>query len=239
MKHFLNDIDIESLFNDLFSERDGVHFFLKDINSRHVFVSSSMLSSLQLHPANVEGKLDTEIYSASLGEKYRRDDLKVFESGQPLIGIIELFLNEQGVPAWHSTDKYPVFDRSGKIMGVAGTVKKIDENFTLYSGKPALITALKYIEKHYADKIDIKELAYQCDISVRSFQRSFQRHFLTTPKQFIIKRRCYEACFLLKQSSLKLAEVASRAGFYDQSDFSRQFSRVMRISPNQYRQRYL
>jgi len=66
----------------------------------------------------------------------------------------------------------------------------------------------------------------------------FQKHFMTTPKKFIIKRRCYEACFLLRNPKLSLSEVAQQVGFYDQSDLSRQFHAIMHITPTQYRQRY-
>ena len=40
---------------------------------------------------------------------------------------------------------------------------------------------------------------------------------------------------LLRSTSLRPSEVAARTGFYDASDFSRQFRRAMKLSPTEYR----
>lgn len=238
MRDTLESVDISSTLGQLFDNLNGIHFFLKDADSRHLLVSEQMLNSLGLPSEGVVGKRDVDIYSVALAEKYREDDLKVMNEGQPLLGMIELFLNEQGVPSWHSTNKYPVFDRDKKVVGVMGTISKLDGGFVEYRGHHSLVPALDYIEKHYNENIAVETLAEHCSMGVRSLQRAFQKHLLTTPKKFIIKRRCFEACFLLKDHSLELSEVAQGAGFYDQSDFSRQFQAVMHITPTQYRQRY-
>ena len=44
-----------------------------------------------------------------------------------------------------------------------------------------------------------------------------------------------KACELLATTNLPITEVALEAGFYDHSDFSRQFRRTMGVSPTDYR----
>ena len=69
------------------------------------------------------------------------------------------------------------------------------------------------------------------------FERVFKRHFNTTPQQYVIKRRIYDACERLRGKD-QLADIAVDLGFYDQSSFTRQFRKHMGITPLQYRKRY-
>ena len=47
--------------------------------------------------------------------------------------------------------------------------------------------------------------------------------------------RILAACDLLQSSEQSVTEVALEVGFYDHSDFSRQFRRIMGQSPTDYR----
>jgi hypothetical protein len=58
-----------------------------------------------------------------LADKYVKDDRKVLSSGKPLLGITELFPSAEGNTDWSVTDKLPVYDRSGKVAGICGTVR--------------------------------------------------------------------------------------------------------------------
>ncbi len=238
INNLLKNADIATMLGQLFGDLEGVHFFLKDKNSRIFYVSENMFEHMGLSQRDIQGKYDKDIFSAELAEKYLQDDRDVMNSGKPLTGIIELFLNEQGIPSWHNTNKYPVFDRHKNVIGVMGTITKIDSDFAKCQGQHSLLPAIDYIEKHYHQKISVDSLANACSMSMRSLQRAFHKHFMTTPRKFIIKRRCYEACLLLKNCNLSLSDVAQRAGFYDQSDLARQFRAVMNLSPTEYRKRY-
>jgi AraC family transcriptional regulator len=53
----------------------------------------------------------------------------------------------------------------------------------------------------------------------------------------VITRRVERAKILLRaRTDLSLAELAMRAGFYDQSQFSHHFKRLVGVTPGQYRQ---
>jgi AraC family transcriptional regulator len=56
------------------------------------------------------------------------------------------------------------------------------------------------------------------------------------PHQYVIDRRVERARLLLHAGTdLSLAEVALRAGFSDQSQFSRHFKRLVGVTPGQFR----
>ena len=56
------------------------------------------------------------------------------------------------------------------------------------------------------------------------------------PHQYVIMRRIERAKHLLHAgTALSLAEVAVRAGFSDQSQFSHHFKRLVGVTPGQFR----
>jgi AraC family transcriptional regulator len=73
-------------------------------------------------------------------------------------------------------------------------------------------------------------------LSVYHFARQFKRATGLPPHQFVILRRIERAQQLLQGGGdLSLAEVALRAGFSDQSQFSHHFKRLVGVTPGQFR----
>ncbi len=66
---------------------------------------------------------DFELLPRSLAEKFREDDLRILRTGVPMLEIVELFISRQGIPAWFLTNKLPVRDRTGEVIGVMGTIQ--------------------------------------------------------------------------------------------------------------------
>ena len=60
-----------------------------------------------------------------------------------------------------------------------------------------------------------------------------------TPQEYMIRMRVIEACDLLARTNEPVTSVALEAGFYDHSDFARQFRREMGQTASQYRQERL
>ncbi|MDF1787685.1 MAG: helix-turn-helix transcriptional regulator, partial [Verrucomicrobiales bacterium] len=85
--------------------------------------------------------------------------------------------------------------------------------------------------------VSIPAMAQLAGVSMRVLQRRFQETLKTTPREFIMKLRIHAACELLNKSQANMTDVAMQVGFYDHSVFSRQFSRLMGISPSAYRRR--
>lgn len=94
-----------------------------------------------------------------------------------------------------------------------------------------------FIEKHYTEKLLLKDLAEMSHYSVRQFLRIFQSIYGTTPQQYILELRLKHACTLLRETDLSIEDTALRSGFGDGNYFSRTFKKHMGATPKEYRSR--
>ena len=62
----------------------------------------------------------------------------------------------------------------------------------------------------------------------RQFERKFHKAYQVSPRAYHVRMRVAAASDLLKDTALRPSEIADRTGFYDASDFSRQFRRAMK-----------
>ncbi|MCU6712584.1 AraC family transcriptional regulator [Paenibacillus sp. J5C_2022] len=98
--------------------------------------------------------------------------------------------------------------------------------------------AVDYIEKHYANKMDLKEISSQANMSSFHFTREFKKLFGITPMQMVIDVRLHRAKQLLLDSNISVTEVASLIGFYDVGHFSNVFKQKNGCTPLQFRKRF-
>ena len=73
-------------------------------------------------------------------------------------------------------------------------------------------------------------------LSPYHFARQFKAATGLPPHQFVLARRVERAQQLLQGGAgSSLAQVAARAGFSDQSQFSRHFKRLVGVTPGRFR----
>jgi AraC family transcriptional regulator len=99
-----------------------------------------------------------------------------------------------------------------------------------------LRTILDSIEADLEGDLSLRRLAGLAGLSLDGFIRLFKQSAGVPPHQYILRKRVERAQALLGNPGLSLAEVALRAGFADQSHFSRMFHRLTGLAPRQYRQ---
>src|SRR5215831_14743478 len=91
-----------------------------------------------------------------------------------------------------------------------------------------LRAVLEYIEEHLDTAPTLAEIAAVVGLNCYHFSRQFKAATGLPPHQYVITRRVELAKRLLvAEADLSLAEVAVRAGFYDQSQFSHHFKRLI------------
>ncbi len=235
---FLRSVDPRSHFEVVFDHLPGVSFFAKNRDFQLVVANRAFWERLGCESeADLIGKTDFEIFPIRLAEKFRTDDETVMKTGKPLLKIVELFFNRQGLPDWYFTNKLPVFDESGAVIGVMGTVQS-------YAGRKSALTthheldrAVTYLREHFREPIAMSDLARMVGMSVRQFNRKFREVFGTNPTRFLIKTRIQAACEQIQQTDLSIGEIAIEFGFYDQSSFTQHFRRHVGMTPLQYRKR--
>jgi AraC family transcriptional regulator len=99
-----------------------------------------------------------------------------------------------------------------------------------------LRSVLEYIEAHLGATPTLAEMAAVASLNPYHFARQFKAATGLPPHQFVIARRVERAKHLLRsKSGLSLSEVAARAGFYDQSQFSHHFKRLLGVTPSRFR----
>ena len=91
----------------------------KDTHNRIVRANRRAAESINKTVAEVEGQSTYDLYPEE-AEKYYQDDLEVITSGQPKLGIVELYQTASGEKRWVQTDKVPYRDAQGTVMGVLG-----------------------------------------------------------------------------------------------------------------------
>jgi len=79
------------------------------------------------NPADMIGKTNFDRYPKAQAEAYRADDLEVINTGLSRLGIEEALLLASGETAWIETNKAPLRDSSGEIVGLLATYRDVTE----------------------------------------------------------------------------------------------------------------
>ena len=101
-----------------------------------------------------------------------------------------------------------------------------------------LRAVVEYIEEHLDSGPTLEQMAAIARLSPNYFAWQFKRATGLPPHQYVLDRRVERAKqFLQAGSDISLAEVAAKAGFSDQSQFSHHFKRLIGVTPGQFRKR--
>jgi AraC-like DNA-binding protein len=102
------------------------------------------------------------------------------------------------------------------------------------SSSQYVINAIKYIQFNYSHDISIDDIAKAVGVSRSHLYRVFMSNVGQSPIDYLTSYRISEACFLLKNSQLSIAEIAVSVGFFDQFYFSRVFKKSKGVPPSKY-----
>lgn len=232
---FLSDISPLTPLYQIFDHLPDVAFFVKDSSCRIVGASRLFFERFGFHKEEeILGKDDFELFPRGLAETFRRDDEAVLNGCESRLNLVELFFNRQGLPDWFVTNKLPLLDRRGRVIGLMGTTHSYEARKAVLLPFQNLDKAVDYIRSHFRDKIPVEVLAKQVHLSPRQLQRKFVESFGVGPQAFIIKIRIQAACEALQQEGAQIPEIATAVGFCDQSAFTQSFYRHIGLTPRQY-----
>ncbi|MFC5653242.1 AraC family transcriptional regulator [Paenibacillus solisilvae] len=96
---------------------------------------------------------------------------------------------------------------------------------------------LKYIHKHFTQKITLEDLSVEFNINKEYLCRVFSKVFGISPIQYVINLRIEKAKELLTDSELSVTEISEVVGFNSIHYLSRYFSNKEGITPIDFRQR--
>jgi transcriptional regulator GlxA family with amidase domain len=97
---------------------------------------------------------------------------------------------------------------------------------------------VQYIQKHLDETIYLESLAELVHLSPGAFSRFFKTRTGKTVPGFINELRIGRACRLLAETDLPVTSIALSCGFTNLANFNRQFLRLKRVPPRDWRRRF-
>ncbi|WP_171475240.1 PAS domain S-box protein [Frigoriglobus tundricola] len=104
--------------------------FWKDRRSRHLGCNAVVARALGFDsPDQVVGRADTDLPSVTPAQaaEFMRVDREVFESGRPRYGVNETLALADGRTIWLDTNKVPLRDAGGRVVGILGTWQDVTD----------------------------------------------------------------------------------------------------------------
>lgn len=102
--------------------------YVKDRQARIRRASRSMARNLgYVEPDDLIGKSDVDLFGTEFGERTRIEDLRVMDTDEPISGLIESRPLPDGRVNWTHTSKLPLHDEAGRVVGLLGVTREIND----------------------------------------------------------------------------------------------------------------
>lgn len=145
----------------------------------------------------------------------------------------------------HLVEKYT--DRETAILASKYFAIDIDRDsqttFALFKGQKGhsdneVKEAQEYIEKNYAEKITVDDLANKVSLGRRSFERRFKKATNNTVLEYIHRIKMEAAKRSFETSRKNINEVMFDVGYTDTKAFRTIFKKITGLTPVEYRNKY-
>jgi LacI family transcriptional regulator len=101
---------------------------------------------------------------------------------------------------------------------------------------PIVVRALRLIREQLTQGIAVKDVIEKVGRSRTDLEQRFRRHLKVSIHDEILRQRLDRAGELLRQTDLRIEEVAGRSGFNTSAHLCRLFQRHLQTTPGDYRQ---
>ena len=219
----------------LFDHLPMVIFYMKDKNGRFTRCNPRFEQFHGLALGEAIGKTDFDLHPVAIAHRYRAEDQMIMDTGKPITNRLWPVPGAKGLLRWWLSSKYPIRDDGDRIHGVAGVMIQASSAAGMIEPFARIEPALTLIHQKVSSRLSTRELASACRYSDSQFNRIFREIIGVSPRQYILRNQIETAKELLAQSDLSLSEIAISTGFYDASDFGKQFRKQENLTPRQYR----
>jgi two-component system NtrC family sensor kinase len=120
--------------------------FRKDREGRFVYVNQQFCRSLGREESAVLGRTDAELFPAKLADKFRADDQRVLETGEPLL-MLEEYPTPGGRKRIVEVSKFVVRDGAGAAVAVQGIFWDITDRVEAERDKSRMEIQLRHAQK--------------------------------------------------------------------------------------------
>ena len=96
---------------------------------------------------------------------------------------------------------------------------------------------LRYLQAHYREDISVAQIAQRLGMSENYLSRTFNKSMGMSIPNYVNNYRMTKAQDYLRNTNMKIYEIADALGYNSVSYFNTAFRRVTGITPAQYRNR--
>jgi PAS domain S-box-containing protein len=223
----------------LFDGVPDIVFFVKDASGRYLSVNDTLAKRCGLaSKQDVIGRTAEELFPAPLGTAFASQDRALLAGGPAIRDHLEIHLYPGGGSGWCLTYKEPVIAPDGRITGICGISRDLQQPLESGDDYAALSKCIEHIRRHPDEPLRLPALAAMAGMSVYQFDQRIRALFRLSAGQYLVKVRIDAACANLRETAEPIAQIALDCGYSDQSSFSRQFRQTVGMSPLAYRRKF-
>ncbi len=237
---FFAKFDALSTLLNLFNLTSDVYVFIKNTDEKFMWMSRNLCDLHGLKSTgDYFGKTDLDLSPPDLAHGYMEEDRRIMETRKPILNCPWIVINKQGERNWYISTKIPLVGPGNEIVGTAGVMRDCTKTGDVLQPFHEMSEVISHIFSHYSQKIPVEDLATLMFLSVSQFERKFSRIFHATPQQFILKVRLDSAMRMLMETDLSITQISQKTGFYDSSFFTKQFKKMLGLTPREFRLKYV
>lgn len=219
---------------------DGVAdtvYFVKDAEGRYLFVNDTLVARCgKGSKVDLIGKTAAEVFPGALGDEFESQDRDILAGGAAIRSQLELHIYPDGRQGWCLTWKRPLRGKAGGVAGVAGISRDVGGLASSPRDLESLAIVMDHVRANLDEPLRLADLAEATGLSTYQITQRVEGLLGLSPKQYINRCRIDRACHLLEASGDSLSEIALSCGFSDQSSLTRQFGRIVGMTPGVYRE---
>ena len=222
-----------ALTANVFSAMPHAMFCVKDPDGRYVDANDAFVHRAgRTRLRDVVNRRASDLFPADLAASYDAQDRAVRTTGRPVRNQLEVIDDGRSGSGWYLTTKVldrPSTDDALVVISVPAPLGRAP------GGGAGLRAAIELARDRFAEPLRVDDLAHAASMTVDQLERAMRRTLGTSPKQYLVRVRVEQAALLLASTSVPIADVAARCGYYDQSQLTRQFRTHIGVTPGVYR----
>lgn len=126
----------------------------------------------------------------------------------------------------------------GLVLEMLAHAARLNSKLTTLTTQPLwLLQAVDFIRENYAEPLSLSQIAALVGVHAAHLAEMFRKHYGCSIGHYIRRLRLDYAAREVMFSETSLADIATNAGFYDQSHFTRFFKRYAGLTPAEMRAR--
>lgn len=219
---------------ELLDDHADVLYCAKALDGRYLEANTAFVRAAgQRSRASLLGRTARDFFPPHLVDSYERQDQIAIEHGA-VRRQFELIGTSEATAAWFLTTKLLIPGDSPEETAIA-CVSRDQRRVIAQSGARAVIAALDHLERHLAEPLDVERLASSVGVSAVHLRRLLHATIGASPSELLRRIRIEHATKAIASSTATLAEIAADCGWYDHAAMTRDFRRVLSITPSSLR----